>query len=271
MKFFIYKGTGGLFHNLSGLCTAINYSIKNNYVLIIDFKGDGFDDKFTDFFTIKKKLTYYDHYDKVPETITYKSLSLEDIKNNIAKCRGTPRNRFYTLKDVVVSKIEKLPVIVYARNNMYDLSCNIMCNDTIYNKLKQENHIKKSYISVHFRNTDIKNNIRIYIKKIRHLINRTGIKNIYLASDDSKAYNIIKNIPGIILHRNTIPPDNIRNLHFSSDNSYKQVYDSIRDIYFILLSTYFIPSNNSGYSKSIMKMIRSRKYLIPVNSRTIIF
>ena len=37
-KIIVYKGTGGLFHNLSGLTKSIDIAIENNYFLIIDMK-----------------------------------------------------------------------------------------------------------------------------------------------------------------------------------------------------------------------------------------
>lgn len=36
-KIIVYKGTGGLFHNLSGLTKSIDIAIENNYFLIIDY------------------------------------------------------------------------------------------------------------------------------------------------------------------------------------------------------------------------------------------
>lgn len=53
MKYFIYKGSGGLFHNFGGLCKAIQYCIENKFILIIDMnQHKAFRDNFTSFFTI---------------------------------------------------------------------------------------------------------------------------------------------------------------------------------------------------------------------------
>jgi hypothetical protein len=137
-------------------------------------------------------------------------------------------------------------------------------NDKINKRLKSEIKIKDSYISIHFRNTDIKNNITDFILKIRNL--DTNIKTIYLASDDNSSYDILqKELPDFIIIRNTIPPKNITNLHYCSDacnDKYNEVYNCIRDIYFILNSTYFIQSKNSGLSQYIILMIENKNYLI---------
>ena len=175
--------------------------------------------------------------------------------------------------DKNISKIQdNNNIIVYANYDIYIPKYNIQTNKTITDLLQKETSIQKPYIAIHYRNTDIKNIIQPFITKIRNIVFRKKIDTLYIASDYDKTYEIIKkHFPKIDIIQYTKPPSNIKNLHYTSKNTYKQLYDSIRDIYFILKSTYFIPSRNSGFSKSIIKMIQNRKTIIPnIISKTII-
>ena len=271
MKFFIYKGSGGLFHNLGGLCRAIEYCTTYKYILIIDMKKHrAFQEDFSSFFTIQyPKLLYYDNYDIISSTKKWKDISIEKIKN-----LGTSLEKgSYMIQGKNISKIQDdNNIIVYAKYDIYIPKYNIQTNKTITDLLKKETSIEKPYIAIHYRNTDIKNQIQLFITKIRNIVSRKKIDTLYIASDYDKTYEIIKkHFPKIDIIQYTKPPTNIKNLHYTSQNKYKQLYDSIRDIYFILKSTYFIPSRNSGFSKSIIKMIQNRKTIIPnIISKTIL-
>jgi len=83
-KYFIYKGTGGLFHNLGGLSESIRIAIEHNAILIIDMQSHRiFGGKFSDYFTITSdKLKYYDDYENIPPEL------IEDIKDKHAKQFG---------------------------------------------------------------------------------------------------------------------------------------------------------------------------------------
>ena len=88
-NFLIYKGSGGLFHNLSGLTYAIDISKNNNLILIIDMfshirKQNKPEMNFSDFFIIDdddENLNYYTNYNILPKDIRYKELSYNEIIN----------------------------------------------------------------------------------------------------------------------------------------------------------------------------------------------
>ena len=126
--------------------------------------------------------------------------------------------------------------------------------------MNKETKITEKYIAGHFRNTDMKHDINEFIEKIRETINKTGIKTFYLATDDSTARNLIASeLPAdITIVQNTVPPANIGNLHYSSKDKYKQVYECLRDFYFILGADEFIPSRKSGMSRLAMEMRKNK-------------
>lgn len=264
MKYFIYKSSGGLFHNLGGLCKAIQYCIENKFILIVDMnKHKAFRDNFTSFFTINNnKLEWYDNYEKVPLELTYFNIPLKIIKEKSIKFVSGK----YYIENINISNIRKNNnIIVFARAGFpYNPIYKIKCNITIMNKLLEEEKIKEKYISMHFRNTDLKNNIQAFIHKIKHILQNIKINILYIASDYSETNNIIKKrFPKLHIIQKTIPPKNIKNLHYTSKDSYTEKYEALRDIYYILQSTIFIPSTNSGFSNGIIKMIKNKNTIFP--------
>ena len=88
-KYFIYKGTGGLFHNLKGLSRAIKLSIQNNTTLVIDMGCHRiFGGNFNDYFIINRnKLKYCTNYKNLPIDL------IDKYKNNGAGHYGYGKNR----------------------------------------------------------------------------------------------------------------------------------------------------------------------------------
>ena len=274
-KYIIYKGSGGLVHNLKGLSFAIEIAIKQKRILIIDMnRHSAFGTFFSTFFTINfPELVYFDNYTQVPPYLHYFKTPLVDIKNNPASYKKDG----YYLKNHNISGTnmpENQQLIIYAGAVIkYNESMfKIKINSYYYKKLLDEPHIKSRYISVHFRNTDKSNNIYDYILKIQQIINQTGISNLYLATDDYKAYDIFKqNLGDVVIYRKTIPKKVKKNLHYEELDKLKLHYDLICDIYFILKSNYFLPSVNSGISLYIIEMLKRKQYLIPnITSNTIV-
>lgn len=88
-KYFIYKGTGGLFHNLKGISRAIKLSIQNNTTLVIDMGCHRiFGGNFNDYFIINcNKLKYCTNYKNLPIDL------IDKYKNNGAGHYGYGKNR----------------------------------------------------------------------------------------------------------------------------------------------------------------------------------
>jgi hypothetical protein len=270
-RLLIYKGNGGLAHNLFSLSHAIEICEIQKRDLIIDMnKNSAFKIKFSDIFIIKDvNIKYYDSYDNIDLNIVYKKLNnqtttINDIKQNTLSIK----NKKYHLLDENIQTIEKNimdNIVVFAGYVPYTKrTFNIQINENIINKLSKEELIKEPYISIHFRNTDIKNDIQMFIEKIHKILYTTKINIIYISSDYYKTYDIIsKEFPQLLVIRKTIPDNNIYNLHYSNKNKYDEIYECIRDIYYISKSNFFIPSYNSGLSKLMINQIQQNNPIIP--------
>ena len=272
MKYFIYKGTGGLFHNLKGLSRAIQLSIEYKAILIIDMKiHRPFGGNFNDYFTlVSNELEYYDNYEKVPKEL------IENVKTKNAKFFGY-YNKNITEHSLGFSSSyridqEKDVNVLYGACG-FSLSKVIKVNNQYFNNITSNNlPIKENYISVHFRNTDIKNEIDNFYLEIEKAVKKHNIYTLYLATDDYSFYeNIHTKFPELQLIQKTQPLQNVKNLHYGTDNPKKQMYECLQDVYYILLSDVFIPSRNSGFSKCIIEMIKKKFTIFPdVISKTII-
>jgi len=276
----IYKLTGGLNHMLSGLNYTYRLALENNCYIIIDsYSWYVYPFSFCNMFKIHGNVEYYDNYDNIDHNLTWNNIPIKDIINNRAKWIS-PNN--YTINNITSDgnkfKNNKLNIIASSGHNW-----NINNNDFLY-KLKLLPHIinnieanfipslqKKLYISVHFRNTDINNDINITITKIKKAMVYYNIKTVFIATDDYTAFNAIKDsIKDIdILQYTILEEKNIRNLHYNSINKEKQFYDCLTDIYHILCSNYFIPSYNSGLSRLILEMIKIKSNIFNIVSNTI--
>ena len=269
IKYFIYKGTGGLMHNLSGLSKAIQLSISNDVTLVIDMdKHRPFGGNFNDYFTIKcDKLKYQCNYENIPLP-----QNLNNIES-IGTLGGIRVGDFFGKKKNYNVDYEKEINILYGCG-VPGLYKEIQVNDVYFKKIQSNNQtIENKYISVHFRNSDKKNDRELFLKKITNILNKYNhINTIYIASDDYYFYDIVQTtFPNINIIRKTFFEKNLKNLHHGSTDNKKQMYDCLVDIYYILLSDVFIPSLNSGMSKKIIDMIQSNYTIFPnIVSKTII-
>lgn len=263
-KYIIYKGTGGLAHMLCGLNKAINVALNENRILVIDtIKHACFKSNMSDYFIInEKKLVIEENYDNIINN-KYKGLDLDVIRNAYPKCRG----QIYLVNDIDITNMDlnsNERILVYAGCGYKTFVKKIKLKKEIIfdirEKFKSYNNV--NYISVHFRNTDMKNNIDLFIKKIRSINfidnNNKKINLIFLATDDFKAFDIFrKKINEFKWFRVVIPENhNGENLHYHVKDKKELVLNTLYDIYMILNSKYFIPSTNSGISKWCMEMIK---------------
>ena len=254
-KYVIYKATGGLFHNLSGLTKAINIAIEKKYILIIDMDSHpAFGGNFHDYFTINcKELVYQTNYHNIPNNIIS-----NDIRKKPSHLLGYNGNN-----------------ASYSANNIVNITygyCGVTINKDIKVNIKTMNIIKKSfvsdtikYIGIHFRNTDMKHDINLYLSKINFSFNSyPHINTLYIATDDPTFYDIVKlQFPNKNIIRSTIRESGVKNLHYGCKDKVKQQRNCLIDVYNILLSDVFIPSHGSGFSRAICNMIKEGFTIFP--------
>lgn len=271
-KYIIYKGTGGLVHMLCGLNKAIKIALNENRILVIDtIIHSCFKANISDYFEInEKKLIFQENYDGIINN-KYKGLDLKVIKNSYPKCEG----QIYSVNNVDITNLNLKSndkILVYAGCGYKTLLKSIKLKKEIIENIKEKfkSYNNVNYISVHFRNTDMKNNIDLFIKKIKSINfkNRDKINLIFLATDDFKAFDIFrKRVQEYKWFRVVIPEDhNGENLHYHVKNKKELVNNTLYDIYMILNSKYFIPSLNSGISKWCIEMIKDRNNVFNLNT-----
>lgn len=236
---------------LRGIVFCIQKSKETNRKLIIDtHHHSAFKIDFSRIFFITD-LEFSDTYDGCPVS--------DEIQNRMPRCN---QGRYWLL-DKNITDVDwntSDDVIVYAGTGSKSNYKQIKVVETIKKELDQEKKINGKYIAGHFRNTDIRNDIEEFIGRVKEAMHKTGITLFYLATDDSTALEKIENaIPNIHIVQHTFPPPNIRNLHYDSKDKYKQVYECLRDIYFLLPSDVFIRSYKTGMSDLIIDM-RNHKY-----------
>jgi len=132
-KIYVYKGTGGLFHNLNGLSFAIKQALRDNRILIIDMDiHRPFGGTFSEYFIINdKKLKYFDHYNNLPH---YLNKDINMIKNKNA-------SEFGYRKDNIKNKYRlgsnRLVNVLY-KVGLKCINSSIQVNTIINNRLLSE-------------------------------------------------------------------------------------------------------------------------------------
>ncbi len=292
MKIIVYKASGGLAHMIGGLSCAIELALINDSHLIIDCsKHIAFQYNFSDWFYINdKKLKHGESYDIIPDNLLFDDLDKTKLKllyyggglsktiSNEPRILFDIKKHFYFYKDINLSNYDpnrQINVVVSGRRNNTKYNPNIKVNQNIIDKIKLNNKsINQYYISVHYRNTDIKNNFKKYINRLKEIIKISDIKIIYLATDDINAYEQFKqHLSNINIIQYSIPPlteSNAPNIHYGCSDKYTIIYNCLVDMYMILSSTVFLPSYNSGLSKWLIQMINQDKNIFDINSKTII-
>lgn len=254
-KYIIYKATGGLFHNLSGLTKAINLAIEKKYILIIDMECHPvFGGNFHDYFTINcKELVYKTNYDNIPNNIIS-----NDVRNKPAHLLGYKgRGNSYSANDIVNITHGYGGVDINKDIKVNIKTMNIIKNSFISDTIK--------YIGIHFRNTDMKHDINLYLSKINSAFNSyPNINTLYVATDDPTFYHIVKSqFLNKNIIRSTIPESGVNSLHFGCKDKVQQQLNCLIDVYNLLVSDVFIPSANSGFSKTIALMIKEGFTIFP--------
>jgi len=257
-RYFIYKTAGGLNYMLGQINNAIYLSKTTNRFLIIDCNGDAFCNDFNKYFNIPD-FVYTTNYDCLYQDNSLDKNTFESYING--KFRIS-KNCEYLLNDKIIP-IKLYDIISYNEQIIYfnylshpipNISWYIKVNKDIVDKLII-NKINEKYIGVHYRNTDIKNEINTYISEIQKI---SDCNLVYLATDDYTAFEkfneLLKNKFKIIQY--TKPLDMLHgecNIHYGNPNKDEVIMNTLIDMYHLINSTYFIPSGNSALSKRVLQ------------------
>ncbi|MFH1729574.1 MAG: hypothetical protein ABIA04_14285 [Pseudomonadota bacterium] len=271
-NFLVFKGSGGLTHMCRSLSQALYLAKKNNLHLIIDSKcNKAFADLFNNYFFINdKRLSYSCNYDLIPSELVFSKITINELKDLSLKYS----DRNYFLNNIKVSKNinKKDPISVFGGHiflwQKYYINPNIKVLDSI-KKSFEPKKIKEKYLSLHFRNTDIQNDISTFIEKIKINTKTHKIFNVYLASDDCFAFDQIQSrLQNINLIQYTKPGNfNKKNIHYNSSSKKQQTLNCLLDIFMIINSDFWIPSLNSGLSIWIKEMLDIKKNIFDIKTK----
>ncbi len=262
--YLIYKGTGGLIHMLLGLVYCIRYSIKYKYILIIDvISHKCYKHYLSDFFIIDcPELTYSEDYNIMDSNITFNNKSIDYIKNYPDIENDSTNHQYYidniNIRRRLLMDNAKTKIKIYAGPGGYGghkfnlLLKYIKVKKEIVDKIKEYPSIN-NYIGVHYRNTDIQTNLNNIINNIKKY---SKYNNIYLATDDSTAFDKLKSaFPNHNIYQYTKPINsNGLPIHYNTENKYYLVLNLLIDIYFLFNSNEYVYSEQSLVSNLVLNM-----------------
>lgn len=261
-KYIVYKVTGGLNHMLKQINNIIHLSKISNRFLIIDCNGGAFKNDFNKYFYIPN-FEYSTDYNCLYSDLSLDSKNFEPyIKSNaryVEKCTYFLNEKKISIDSNIVlnsnDRIIYLTAIESIKTPWY-----IKVNKNIVDEISNKK-ISEKYIGIHFRNTDMKNDINEFILKIKELSNLYNI--IYFATDDYMAIYKLTDLINFKIIQYTKPIDaKGHNIHYTNPNKDEIIMNSLIDMYYLTYSSYFIPSINSGFSKKILELRKKDEFFI---------
>lgn len=284
----IYRGSGGLCHNLSGLSHAMYLCKRYKYnILLLDTNNlKSIETHFSTYFDLNIinsifNIDITENYDDIKKFYShYNNIPLDEIKNTHAIFRSGN----YYIKGINISSLQKQNysnIVMYCGcgNFSFEIS-NITIKPSIYNLiqnlvLERTNSefldILKSnnFISIHYRNTDMKHDINVFINPILKQLKNKNTNHIFLATDDPNAKEAFQDKLlcencNIKVHTICQINDyNGQNLHYHEPDKHKLIIDLFIDIFIIMHSSFFFPSFLSSVSKLIVSCIKRKLTIFP--------
>ena len=292
-KYLIYQASGGISHMLSGLSAAISLAKKTKRHLAIDtISHAGFGKDFDSYFTISDPdLSYVGDSSAIPAAYKFRGLTAVELAdwNNHPTALEIHQGLFHewsltpgldpthnwridydNLCDTLLN--DEDPLAVYVGAGMcyrgFIEEGLTPCGD--WNKyIKVVPHVTKCiidkcdivgpYIGVHFRNTDIANDVSVCISKLEKAVKLYESPTIYLATDDSTALDkFVKAFPESTIVQYTKPlggeVGSVQGMHYLMEDKDVMITNTLLDIYMLVNASVFIYSENSSMSLWINQM-----------------
>lgn len=122
------------------------------------------------------------------------------------------------------------------------------------------NKIKKPYIGIQIRNTDLKTEYKHILEKYKKLF--ISYDRFYIATDDVNVLNYFKFKNINVYNFCTFPKKKSINLHSSNVNNDIKIRDLICDLFLLLNSQKIIIESRSGFSNLIKKCFKNKKEIL---------
>ena len=282
-RFLIYIGSGGVIHFLNGLMYALNICIENNLILIPHLNKTGaINIDLSKFFIFNNNVRFCKDFTPIINDY-FKNIKIKDLIEINENCKLTIKNiAHYYLNEHNITFLNKKEL----ENNKINVYCgngNSNFKNPLWNSIQINSNVKNfienickkyeniNYLSIHYRNTDMKHDIYDFIniiKKNTTTLKKLLINNIYIASDDSNAYRQFKSLlPEFNVFKilNVKDTNNGENLHYQERNKNKILIDLFIDMYMICKSKIFIPSLKSGISHYLI-LNNNKKNILGIQS-----
>lgn len=261
--FLIYKISGGLNHMLIQINNAVILSKITGRTLIIDCNSGAFKSDFSDYFNIPN-IKYYTNYD-ILSSISEFSQKIDELKNsNMQYLDGNYylQSSLVSLNSNKIIKSSEKILIFTALTDSINVKNEwfIKVNKNIVEKISKKT-ISRTYLGVHFRNTDMKHDLKKIEKKI--LAHSKKYDTLYFSTDDCFALNNlsqeIKNKFTIIQY--TKPINNLgKNIHYGNPNKKEMIINTLIDMYYLVKADHFIESEKSSMSRRIIQLRRKDNF-----------
>lgn len=268
-KYVIYKGTEGLINMLGGIAYCTKWCIENNHILMIDLRSNPYyKSNFSNFFYLKN-CNFIEDYDLIDNN--FEEINLAKLKDFNPKIIYEKNVRKYIFDDLHISK----SLYSWNFNSSIKIYCGNggICRQYINKYIRIKNNILvkilkydltfkfDEYLAIHFRNTDLSNNIYNFYNKIEQY------KNIYVATDD---YQIVNNLKKKYPDKEFLSysePENTKifGMHYVKKNKFKLIFNLLVDIYICMLSNDFVGSPNSSISRIIFYLKKQKNNIFNKN------
>ena len=269
MKYIYCIPFGGFGDQLATINKAIKYCKKYNRILIIDTQKSKYNVNYEEYFGFQYENVILDK-NKIDLLICNSELTIypdifdgkrrELIDNKINFTYSRPAYNYNNvILDLPKSDIGE-NIIVYANcgGKCYTLFKSLIVKPNIKQILHDRyNTLKKPYLSIQIRNTDIKCNYELLYQKNKELIQY--VSQIHIATDDINALDFFvkKGLP--IKNFTTFPSTKeYKNLHYSNIDPHTKFVDMLSDIYICGMSDKLLSSSNGGFIKLIRNCNKKR-------------
>jgi len=263
-KYLYFEPKGGFNDVLCSIGTCLNYCVQNNRILLVNGLKSDYKIHFPDYFETPALNAYIIYNIEQIKTIClnksrsiYPSVFQNDMNNILSgKIEFTYTKNGFIYKDTTLKFPDKNiteDIIVYScggggygiqllqyvvfKKNVMDI-----CN-------ARYKTLRKPYLGIQIRNTDIKCDYVQFFNENESLINSYG--EIYLATDDVNALMFFKDKGLPVKNFTTFPTEIFINLHNSKIDPNVKFTDMISDMCILSLSHTLISPSGGGFARLI--------------------
>jgi hypothetical protein len=266
MKYLYLIALGGLNDILCRIQKYVYYCIKNNRLLFIDTRYGTYKYNIFRFIHIHldliiQKIKYFDNI-----SINKLNFYPKGIKNDFKKIINNNFNIKSNQYDLRFNNKElDHDVIICAESGGGDsfpffykyITINNIIKKYVIEKAKL---IKKPYIAIQIRNTDIITDYKSIYLKNKELIHKYDY--VYIATDNKNVIQYFKHKNLNVKNFTEFPKEKHKNLHTSNISCETKFKNLFTDMYIILNAEKAILESNGGFSDLLKECYKRKNYII---------